>query len=290
MNTRWLKQNLGMVLFGLLFLGALGGLGWQLRKAVDEQKNVELDLSAQDQTLRGLQSERPYPSQENIQKIKNDIEKVRALEVRLQQHLAKKLVPLPQEQSEVDFTAFLTRSVDSLSMLAFNTIIVPQNYKFGFSRYEAAIPCKEPGVNKQECMELLGKQIYITEHLIKLMITNKISHLDYIHRAEAEPGSSADSLGVPVTGDQRSLYITIPFEIRFQSGPDEFQAFVNSLTHSEWLFAIRQMKVDVVGSVAPMAALTPETAKDRKVSVTMRLDVIEFPQYRPRPVKPNPGR
>ncbi len=293
MNIRWLKQNLGTVLFGVVFVAGLGALSWELRKAVAVQKTVEADLAAQQQLFQSLQNKKPFPSQENIQKVKADFEKLQSLNLRLQQHLAQKVIQPPVAQSEIDFAQFLSRTVESLGDQAMGDravpkLIVPDNYKFGFSRYANVLPCRDPSIKKEECLELLGKQVVIVQKLTHLMITNGISELVYIRRAEIEPGNNDDALKVARNTDPRGLYTTLPFEIKFASGPDEFQRFANSLTHADWFIAIRSLQVDAQGAATSTTQLTAETEKTRRIAVTMRLDVIEFPQFRPRPNKSNP--
>jgi hypothetical protein len=138
----------------------------------------------------------------------------------------------------------------------------------------------------------LVKQLRAIEQISMLLIANRVDEINQIHRSEVEPGTGTEVFDLPISNDPKSLYQVLPFEFQFTCTGEAFRAFLNSLTRSEWFFAVRQVKVvgeaPPVGAIAPpggSAAATPPPAptapKPVRLSVTMRIDLIEFSSNQP---------
>jgi len=278
MNARWLKQNLGVLIFGVVLAAALGFLGWKLHEANAEQEVVLGQINTFEQARSSLRSKPVFPDKNNIRIVESQYEKLQQLYGNLHRSLSQKNVTPPEAVSHTDFVTLLSSNVLSLGPRAKEGgLAVPEKFRFGFSRYEVTLPCWDPSVNREDCMKLLGKELVIVDRLVALMITNRVDSLAYIKRAEAEPGVSNDAIGVPVTRDPLTHYTLLPFEIRFVASPDAFQKLVQSLLSSEWNFAIRNLQVDPEGTTNTE---NPADTSRRRLTVTMRFDVIEFPQTR----------
>src|ERR1035438_8626428 len=135
---------------------------------------------------------------------------------------------------------------------------------------------------------LLVKQLRAIEKISTLLIESHVDDIDQIRRSEVEPTSGSDTLDVPIGNDPKVLYQTLPFEFQFHCTPEALRDFLNSLTKSDWFFAVR--KVQVIGEPPPPAEKpaaappggTPVPAvvsapKRTRLVVTVRVDLIEFP-------------
>ena len=135
---------------------------------------------------------------------------------------------------------------------------------------------------------LLVKQLRAIEKISTLLIESHVDDIDQIRRSEVEPTSGSDTLDVPIGNDPKVLYQTLPFEFQFHCTSEALRDFLNSLTKSDWFFAVR--KVQVIGEPPPPAEKpaaappggTPVPAvvsapKRTRLVVTVRVDLIEFP-------------
>ena len=281
MSARWIKQNLGLLLFSVGFVAVLSLLLWMHRQATTRQQFVESALNSQQLHLKQLQSIDPYPSQENIQIVRGDHDKLQKIFSTLQQTLVQKALQPPKATNDIEFAQSLRKTVDALETLAQKGgLVVPADFKFGFSRYATTLPCRNPSGKIEDCLELLAKQLAVIEQVTTLLVSNGVDQLDYIHRTEAEPGASGDALNVPLTQNPKALFSVLPFELQLSGTTEALQKFINSLTQTDGFFTIRNLKFEAIPSSKP--------GEPRRLTVTMRFDVIEFPQFAPRTGRPNP--
>ena len=174
--------------------------------------------------------------------------------------------------------------------------------RFRFCRYAGPPPqLPAKGLSDEDTKRVLTqlvKQLHAIEQISLMLITSRVEEINQIRHSEAEPGSgtSAESFDIPVNNDPKALYQVLPFEFQFTCTGEALRAFLNSLTKSEWFFAVRSMKV--VGEAPSMeksspggtaaAPATPTPPKPVRLSVTMRIDLIEFPDNQP--PKPEVGK
>jgi hypothetical protein len=144
------------------------------------------------------------------------------------------------------------------------------------------------GLSDEETKKVLTqlmKQLRAIEKLSELLIESRVDEVIQIRRAEVEPGSpSQDALEVPITTDPKGLYDTLPFEFQFACTTQALRNFLNNLSKSEWFFAVR--RVQITGEVPPATTGAPSgasssdaaAARRTRLGVTIRIDLIEFPQ------------
>ena len=177
---------------------------------------------------------------------------------------------------------------------------IVDGFAFGFSRY-AGTPPTIPARNLSDedtkrVVTLLVKQLRAIEKITSLLIESHADDIIQIRRSEVESGGGTDMLDIPIVNDPKALYQTLPFEFQFHCTPEALRDFLNSLTKSDWFFAVR--KVQVTGEPPPPAekpgatppggapALAVVAAPKRtRLAVTVRVDLIEFlanPAARPK--------
>ncbi len=300
MNLSWLKRHLLVLIFVTVFVAFLGVIIWLERSASDEQDRIEAELAEQQEQLQAVQSHTPFPSTENIKALHHDREQLQGLFDGLQQQLSGDSIPEVQLENEIDFSQRLRVTLQSLSDAASRAnVTTPPDFAYGFGRYVAAFPCRTPPAKPEDCrrvLALLAKQLAVAEKLSLMAISNGVEAITQIHRTEVEPGPpSADALPVPIVHDPKALYDSMPFEMQFVCDTRALQAFLNSLSQSDWFFAVKQLKITsetVLGTptapapaslaAQPLVASAKSQIRTHLV-VTVRIDLVEFPNFRPTP-------
>jgi hypothetical protein len=90
---------------------------------------------------------------------------------------------------------------------------------------------------------------------------------------------------IPASNNPKGLYEMLPFEFRFLGTTDALRKFLNSLSQSDWFFAVRSVQVAgeqpagmAGGGETAGSADTTGAAKRTVLNVIVRVDLIEFPQ------------
>ena len=305
MNLRWFRNHLISLIGGTVFIVLLAGMIWFLHDAYTQQDSVLEELSAQNSSLEGLRGEKTFPSKENIELLKQDRGNIQKLYDDMRESATHPPLHGPELIRDVDFRKFQEATINRLAKAAAaQSIRAPE--MFGFSRYDANFPCRNPRAADDECrhlLALLSKQLVTVEKLVNLMITNKVEEILAIRRTEVEPGEiSADALNVPINNNSNSLYQTYPFELQFVCDTPVLRDLLNGLMQTDGLFVIRALKIDSTAvrlksldmpsePGAPTAVKPAEPAgevRTRRLNVTLRVDLVEFAAANP--TKPHHGR
>lgn len=305
MNLRWFRNHLVSLIAGVLFITLLAGMIWFLHDAYVQQDAVLAELTTQNTELDSLRNYKPFPSKENIELLNRDRENIRHLYEAMRGAATHPPLHGPALTRDIDFLQFKQATVNHLAELAVaQHIRAPE--AFGFSRYDAKFPCRNPVARGDEClrlMALLSKQLVTVEKLVGLLISNKVEEILAVRRIEVEPGEvSADALTIPANPAPNALYQTYPFELQFTCDTPVLRDLLNGLMQTDALFVIRTLKIDTLavklkslempmGSGELTAGKTAEPGgevRTRRLNVTLRLDLIEFTPVAP--AKPRTGR
>jgi len=234
--------------------------------AVDEAYNNQLDQ------LHGLQSQAPFPNQQNLKKYKEQDEELNAANTALQADLATHEFPLEPMTPE-QFQDKLRTAVDEVAEKAKdNKITVPDRFAMGFDRYLTETPNRDAAAP-------LGRQLTAIEFIINELLDSRIDSISLISRTPLpeESGQKAS----------KSSVVKHPFEITFISEQGRFRKVLNDVvSNSKQLYVVRllQLKNQVDKSppkvVANAAAPTDNHLKyifgAEKLEVEMKLEVIDF--------------
>ena len=297
MNINWLKQNLTLVIFIAVFLLLLGAIVVLERRASARGDTIEGELAGLTQRRDELLGQDPFPSPENVLVLRRDRESLQQLYESLQKSVSNSSVTNPPQASETEFFALVRRTITALDAEAARARVkTPPGFAYGLSRYTATPPCRNPPANPEDCQKLLavlGKQLVVVERLARLAFQSGVEELTEIRRTEVESGGGGtDTLLAVVSQDPNALFWTLPFEIKFTCRTEALRAFLNNLSKSGWFFAVRSVKVESsetpittpvttrAGQLAP-APGTPQM--ERRLVVTVRVDLVEFPSAQPKP-------
>jgi len=106
-------------------------------------------------------------------------------------------------------------------------------------------PATFPKRTTKRVVDVIGEQLRAIEKISTLLIESRVDDINQIRRSEVEPSNGPDTLDVPIVNDPKALYQTLPFEFQFHCTPEALRSFLNSLTKSDWFFAVR--KVQLIG-------------------------------------------
>jgi hypothetical protein len=291
MNPKWLKQNALVVGFIAGFLILLGGVIWLQRVASENRTEVDAALDEQQSQLQHFLQEKPGPSRDNIDIVVKDREQVDHLYGRLMNTVGHAIEP-PADLRPVGFLQLMASTFAHLRQAADPAGVKLQDgFAFGFGHY-AGPPPTLPARNlspedSKRVLGLLVKQLRAIDQISTLLIDSHVDEINQIRRSELEPTGSTETFDAPVISDPNTLYEVLPFEFQFACSSDALRTFLNSLTKSDLFFAVRRVQVigeapssDKAPAGGPAAAI-PTIAKHAHLSVTMRIDLIEFPKKQP---------
>ncbi|HUJ10048.1 MAG TPA: Amuc_1100 family pilus-like protein [Verrucomicrobiae bacterium] len=298
MNTKWLKDNILLLGFLTVFLVIVGGLVWLQQRAAAKVQEMDNSLAEQSAQINHLREMKPPPTPENIKIVKQSRQELEHLYQDLlgvvsQSHVQTQVVTQPGQFLQLMASKFasLRQNLEKYG------VKVPEGFAFGFSRYvgtSSAPPAA--GLSEQQTTNVLTqltRQLDAIQKISDLLIQSKPDEITQILRVEVEPGAgSADALDVP-GNVPKGLYEMLPFEFHFSGTKDALQAFLNSLSQSQWFFAVRSVEVvgeqPVTGAglgTEPVPSETAAAPKRTVLKVTTRIDLIEFPQEpAPKPKK-----
>jgi hypothetical protein len=308
MNVKWLKQHAMIVAFVAAFVIVLGVVIWLQQQASGKKAEIDAALEEQMSQLNHYLETKPAPTKENIAILKQDRDQVEKLYQQLLANVSQSRIHTPPDLRPV---AFLQKMASQLAKLRQTAdaagVKILEGFAFGFSRY-AGSPPTIPARNLSDedtkrVVTLLVKQLLAIEKITTLLIESHVDDINLIRRSEVESSIGPDALDVPIVNDPNALYQVLPFEFQFDCTPEALRDFLNSLTKSDWFFAVR--KVQVTGEAPPAektaaasngkAAAPAEVAapKRTRLSVTVRIDLIEFPGKpagKPEAGKPETGK
>jgi hypothetical protein len=294
---KWVKQNLIVIVPLCIFIVFLVGSGWLAQDATRKLGAVEADLSAKRTTLDQMRGSKPYPSKENFDLLQKDAQRFTGQYEVLGDAASKGVVRVPDKLDLIVFQQSLYQTWDRLQQSAVSANVkLPERFTFGFNRYLNAAPCAD--AKADECaqrLRLLMKELLVVEKVTDLLISNRVESIRAVRRAEAEPNPGPDSLGAVATPEPSSLYTTLPFEFQFGCDTASLRGVLNGLSQSEHLFIIRSLTVSTelvqvqppagsavnpfsMSSSARSSTSLPATIMRRRLAVTVRLDLVEFPQ------------
>ena len=283
MNIKWIKQNLIAVLAVTSFVVLLAVAVLLQQQASARKTQIEGDLEQQRAQLQRLLAAKPFPARENIEVLRSDRDRLAQQYQALTQAVSRSSIQVP-ELRPVTFSQQLTKSLDRLARNGKTAhVIMPESFAFGFSRYVQALPVRNlPEAEQKHVLGLLYKQLAVVEKLSELLFTSRVQEIKQIRRVEVEPGgTSIDALDATITNDPNALYQTLPFEFEFACNTETLRAFLNSLSQSDWFFAVRTLKVEsetaAGGGAGAAPGERPKVIEGGKLVVTARISLVEFP-------------
>ena len=194
----WFRENrfLGTFLIALFF--CLAGSVWFLFSAKSDWDDASTRFNQTAAELNRLERLAPYPSAENVRKMKAYGEDYATALAKLKDELKMRGGPVaPMAPNE--FQSQLRVAMTAVSEKArANKVKLPDNFYLGFDEFASALP-------KTEAAPLLGQELAQVEWLMNLFIDARIDSLTSFRRAPlADEHGASSALPTPKPGAGRT--------------------------------------------------------------------------------------
>jgi hypothetical protein len=232
-----------------------GGAWWYLSGELQTAQGADADALADFNKFSTASStkEKIVVSSSNEQTLEANIDLLKAqLGPLIQAKLQSKDNTLRSIEKEdpVAWKADLDDRVSRLrSEAKLRGVTIPPNFYFGFSRYVSQSPGDEQTI-------VLSKQLMGIEQLASVLINTPVKRILAIRRTyEEDPHTSADTMSGPTTGTDAdrlggfsitaagNVYTAYPFEVDFETNPEDLRVVVDKLIQSPYLFVLRTLTI-----------------------------------------------
>jgi len=265
----WLKNNLFLTVLGALTLVGCIGAGVFLAGAKSKLDTVSADYETEARELVRLQRIEPFPSADNVEKIRENVNAFQGLSDGMRETLASTrlniTVPAPNE-----FQQKLLASVnDTVQTAKKQNVGLPEDFFLGFADYQAALPLND-------AVKGLSIQLAGISEIVDLLIANNITRINALAR-DSVPGETAarptptPSDARPAPGNQapnKNTSSAVPpftsygIDLSFTCQHNTFQLILNEITKMKQFFIVRAVKVVNERQEGPLRGVAPTPAPE----------------------------
>ena len=286
----FLRKYLFLVVGGSIALVLLLVLSMLLFRFQRRYEGVRTDLQTHEARRDGLYGRNPFPSAENVERLRDNLEEMEAYLDGLLGTLSADQ-PEPVDMERAAFPAAIERTTYRLRDLAEEQQVrLRADLAFGFARYAAGnLPVREH-------VSRLVVQLRTIDMLCTLLLTSEISELirverevfdaevrrpregDLVARAGTVPAAPVDGVSERPEGVE-GLYTKERYTLVFLASESALRSVLNRLAASPTLIVVRRLELvnelALDGSAADRLAARLQPAADRQRGV--------------RPERPVPG-
>jgi hypothetical protein len=151
-----------------------------------------------------------------------------------------------------------------------HNVVIPPNFYFGFSRYQGQSPSDEQTA-------VLSKQLVGVDELATILINAPVKDIQAIKRTyEEDPHTGAanisisdpDQLGGFALTAPANAYTAYPFEVDFETTPENLRPIINNIIQSPYLFVVRTLTFENSAPDSPKLSSLDQLAGPPPASVT----------------------
>ncbi len=242
----WFQQNrfLGAFLGGLVFATLLSVYFLLHEKGAAEEAEARLETTVTE--LNRLRGSTPFPSEENLRKMKTQTDSYRNSLLALETELKSRMFPKPPLQPN-EFQALLRQAANAVVDRArASKVQLPENFNLGFDEYATSLP---NGVAAPR----LGRQLHAIEWIANTLVD---SHVDALlsltrsplpeERSAPTPTPAAKGRTAPAKTPDAGLPIvdSTSVDLSFAGSPAATRRVFNQIAASkEQAYIIRTLQV-----------------------------------------------
>ena len=291
----WFRENrfLGTFLIasGLALLAAL----WFLFSAKSDWDDASARFTNASNELNRLDRLAPYPSGENLRKMKAHAEDYSTALAKLKDELKMRVTPAPS-MAPNEFQSHLRVSLNTVAEKArANKVKLPDKFYLGFDEYVSALPIESAAPS-------LGQELVEVEWLVDSLLDAHVDELKVFRRSplpEEHNPSTAGTSSTPATAPNK-LFQRNVVEATFFSTPSVARKVINQIAGANQHFCIirllhvrnekekgppREVSGEApaanVPAPSPSARATPATALNfivgnEKIETTAKIEIVRF--------------
>ena len=241
----WFRQNRFLGASLIAFGGCVLGAFWSLLGARNNWDDAAIRFKETAAELNRLERLAPYPSGENLRKLKGHLDDYSNALGRLKDELKTRVLPLqPLAPNEFQSRLRLTMTAVAEKARA-NKVRLPDKFYLGFDEFASALP-------HALAAPLLGQELAQVEWLLDALIEARVDALTSFHRVPlgeehgtTSPASTPTSRrpGATVVGDSKLIERNV-VEVTFVSTPAAARKVLNQIAGtSEQFFIVRLLHV-----------------------------------------------
>lgn len=296
-KNKFLTTYLGVVVVGVL------GLGYLLFSSIKAHQAADQAYATEKSAVASLKSKPLYPNAANLQARRAQVEAFAASVTQLQQGLLAAQPAIEIDATSDKFQTTLTETLNAIKSQAELTKLNSRaggDFDLGMGKYLDNLP-------PRQAVPDLIYQLGALDALVRTMLTDRVSSIDDISRAEldvedtkadapadAKPAAGRAAAKKPVAASGAALAEDLvlkryPMEVRFTGSPRSVQDVLNHLAASkDYFYAVRNLWVENERKIGPPKGSverneSEESKKDsdvvlggEKISVWLALDLIRF--------------
>jgi hypothetical protein len=247
----WIKRNLFLAVGGLVALVLFGGGIFYFLTAQGRKKSIVEEWEANKAEMDRLQAQKPYPNQDNIKRVKEETEKLRAAVGQLHRFFS----PVPAEK--VTGTAFLSYRDNTLAELQrmadqAKTTLPARNYSFSFETQKPKTSFR-PGT-----FPAIPEQMAEVKALCKILFDTHVDPLVNIRRAKVSEDDEAstaatDYLALNIETNAETGAVSSPYELSFGCLSSDLAVVLQRLATSPHGFIVKAVHVEPMAQPAGAA-------------------------------------
>jgi hypothetical protein len=273
----WFRENrfLGMffIAFGVALITAL----WFFSSAKNDWDEAATRFTNAATELNRLERLAPYPSADNLRKMKAHAEDYSTALAKLKDELKLHLAPAPPIAPN-EFQSYLRVSLNAVADKArANKVKLPDKFYLGFDEFVSALP-------SEAAAPVLGQELVQIEWLVNTFLDAHVEALTALHRMPL-PEESDLSAAPPNKLLQRNVV-----EATFFSTPGAARKVINQIARADQHFCIiRLLHVrnekdkgpprDAAGETSAPSVPAPSlnfVVGTEKIETTARIEIVRF--------------
>jgi hypothetical protein len=242
--------------------------------------------------LNRLQRLAPYPSAENLRKMKAHTEDYAAALGKLKEELKLRVVPPPALKPN-EFQSQLRVAINSATDKAHgNKVRLPDKFFLGFDEFVAALP-------NESAAPLLGQELVQIEWIVNVVLEARVDAVTALHRPAVPAARETPAVVKPGPATAAKPLERNVVELTFVSTPSAARKVINQIASAGQHFCIiRELHVKnekqtgpprevtaenapAVPAAAPGAKATPAPALNfivgsEKLETTAKIEIVRF--------------
>jgi hypothetical protein len=283
----WFRENrfLGtfLAVFGVALLGAI----WLLVSTKGNWDEASARFTNASNELNRLQRLNPFPSEENLRKMKAHAEDYASALAKLKEELKLRVVPAPAIAPS-EFQSHLRIALNAVAEKArANKVKLPDKFYLGFDDYVSALPI-EPAAAP------LGQELTELEWLMNSLLEAHVDAVTAFHRPPLpeENNPAAAGKGATPAPAANKLFQRNVVEATFVSPPSVARKVINQIAGATQHFCIiRVLHVrnekekgpprEGSGETTPAAKTAPAATLNfivgnEKIETTAKIEIVRF--------------